>query len=514
MSDLLPAHTALRISQSHGSVGARAVADLDHLIVIVPQTPRASAWESVPDGTRLRREFQRLGADEHRLLRSRLNNAAGTGITVARLPKPWRDASHAFPCLKFAGELVAEALASQPRTLGLLIAGVDAERAGRLARAVTLAAGASAFQLPEFRRKRSPRPRLQRLRLLGIAARIDTARLLAEIEAANLARWLTALPPNRLTAASYRELVGQMAEHHEWNMRFLDTAALKRLGAGAFLAVAQGNATPDAGIVHLSWRPRGRSRPDVALVGKGIIFDTGGTNLKPFRAMLDMHQDMCGSAVALAVLLAVTRLKLPLAIDCWLAITENRLSERSYKSRDVVSAADGTSIEVIHTDAEGRMALADTLALAARERPRLLLDYATLTGQCINALTDRYSGVFSNRPALADLLVQTGRACGERVWTFPMDEDFDEELKSTVADVAQCSVENEGDHILAARFLQRFVPETLPWAHIDLSAATRKKGLGQVPAGPTGFGVRLTLALLGDRGADLDSLLGAPPARG
>ncbi len=514
MSDLLPDQPALRITQSVGSVAAKALADLDHLIVILPQAPRASAWKSVPDGARLRRQLQRLGAGEHRLLRSRLHNAAGTGITLARLPKPWRDAAGTFPDLKFAGELLADALAGHPRVLGVLVAGFERQRAAQLARAVVLAAGAGAFRLPEFRRKRSAGPRLQQLRLLGLEARLDTARLLAEIEAANLSRWLTALPPNRLTVTSYRELVAQLSEHHDWNMRFLDAAALRRLGAGAFLAVAQGSAAADAGIVHLSWRPAGRRRPDVALVGKGIIFDTGGTNLKPFRAMLDMHQDMCGSAVALGVLLAVTRLRLPLAVDCWLAVTENRLSERSYKPRDVVTAADGTTIEVIHTDAEGRMALADTLALAARERPRLLIDYATLTGQCINALTDRYSGVFSNRTALAQLLVQTGRDCGERVWSFPMDEDFDEELKSNVADVAQCSVENEGDHILAARFLQRFVPPAIPWAHLDLSAATRKKGLGQVPAGPTGFGVRLTLALLTDRVAEIERSLNGSPGRG
>jgi leucyl aminopeptidase len=223
-----------------------------------------------------------------------------------------------------------------------------------------------------------------------------------------------------------------------------------------------------------------------------------------------MHHDMCGSAVALATLLAMTRLGLPQGVDCWLAITENRIGPRAYKPRDVVRAADGTVIEVIHTDAEGRMALADTLALAAREKPRLIIDYATLTGQCINALTERYSGVFTNRPGLNEVLVAAGRACGERVWPFPMDEDFDEDLKSDVADVLQCSVDNEGDHILAARFLQRFLPESQPWVHVDLSAATRKKGLAHVPAGPTGFGLRLTLNLLVEQAAALAPRLAAP----
>jgi leucyl aminopeptidase len=486
-------------------VGRTALAEVDHLLVVLPHTPTAAAWKPVPEADRLRRQLQHLGADgAHALLHSRLGNAAGTGVIVARLPKGPHET---FALLKFAGEVMAKVLAAQPRTLGVLVAGIDGTPGETVQRAIVTAASAAAFRLPQYRSKREPGARLRELRLLGLRQKLDLGRTLAESEAANLVRWLTALPPNKLTAASYREIVAQLSEHHDWSLRFLDTAALRQLGAGAFLAVTQGSTNADAGIVHLAWRPRGRSRPDVALVGKGIIFDTGGTNLKPFRAMLDMHQDMCGSAVALGVLLAVTRLKLPIAVDCWLAITENRLGPQAYKSRDVVTAANGTTIEVIHTDAEGRMVLADTLALASREQPRLLLDYATLTGQCINALTERYSGVFTNRPALNELLVGAGRDCGERVWPFPMDEDFDEELKSTVADVTQCSPENEGDHILAARFLQRFVPKTLPWIHVDLSSATRKKGLAHVPPGPTGFGVRLTLALLVEYAAGITRAL-------
>ncbi len=281
-------------------------------------------------------------------------------------------------------------------------------------------------------------------------------------------------------------------------MEFLDPTALARRKAGAFLAVAQGNAAPDAGIAHLRYRPRKSARPALALVGKGICFDTGGTNLKPFKSMLDMHEDMQGSAVALGILLALTRLGYDQPVDCWLAITENRTGPEAYKSRDVVTASNGTTIEVIHTDAEGRMALADTLALAARARPGLMLDYATLTGACVYALSDRYSGVFSNRDSLYELLQSAGRASGERVWPFPMDDDFDEALNSKVADVLQCAQNNDGDHILAARFLDRFVPDEIPWVHMDLSASHRKGGLGLVPSAVTGFGVRYTLGLLLD----------------
>jgi leucyl aminopeptidase len=492
MSALLPAEQPLRITQFTGTASARQLQDLDHLLVLVPQETGAATWRRVPDGARLRRLWQRRAtADPAARVVASLVNAAATRVTLARLPAR----NSAYNRLQLAGELAAEAQGSQPRSIGLLVA-ADGDMAAAMQRALVLAVGAAAFRLPEFRRAAVRRGGPPTLRLLGLESRLDLAREQVEIETLNLVRWLTALPPNKLTATAYRELVEQLAEHHDWGLRVLDVAALRRLGAGAFLAVAQGNADEDAAILHLSRRPAGRKRPDLALVGKGIIFDTGGTNLKPFRAMLDMHQDMAGSAVALAALLAITRLRLPLAVDCWLAITENRAGPRAYKPRDIVTTANGSTIEVIHTDAEGRMALADTLALAAREKPPLIIDYATLTGQCINALTDRYSGVFTNRTALNDVLVTAGAASGERVWPFPLDEDFDDELKSTVADIAQCSVENEGDHILAARFLQRFVPAETAWVHVDLAAAARKKPLAQVPAGPTGFGVRLTLNLL------------------
>lgn len=142
------------------------------------------------------------------------------------------------------------------------------------------------------------------------------------------------------------------------------------------------------------------------------------------------------------------------------------------------------------------MVLADALALAAREKPAVIIDYATLTGSCVTALTERYSGVFTNRRAANTLLEQAGAASGERVWPFPMDEDFDELLKSDMADLKQCSTETAGDHILAARFLSRFVPKGIPWIHVDLSAGQHKGGLAHVPTDITGFGVRLTVELL------------------
>ena len=212
--------------------------------------------------------------------------------------------------------------------------------------------------------------------------------------------------------------------------------------------------------------------------------------------MLDMHKDMQGSAVALGTLIALSKLQVTYAIDAWLAITENRISGTAYKSQDVVRAVNGMTIQVIHTDAEGRMVLADTLALAARENPDLIIDYATLTGSCVVALTERYSGAFSNREKLAAQVALSGKKSGERIWPFPMDEDYDEDLLSSVADIKQCAATGYGDHILAARFLSKFVPDSIPWVHLDLSAGQHKGGLAHIPSDLTGFGVRLTVDLL------------------
>src|SRR5262249_43540848 len=141
----------------------------------------------------------------------------------------------------------------------------------------------------------------------------------------------------------------------------------------------------------------------------------------------------------------------------------------AYRPQEVVKASNGVTIQIIHTDAEGRMVLADTLALASKTRPRFMIDFATLTGAAVYSLTERMSGVLTNRQDLVTKLVEAGRTSGERVWNFPFDADYDSDLESKIADVLQCSVDSKGDHILATRFLSRFVPESIPWAHVDLA---------------------------------------------
>jgi leucyl aminopeptidase len=204
--------------------------------------------------------------------------------------------------------------------------------------------------------------------------------------------------------------------------------------------------------------------------------------------MAGMHKDMNGSAVALALTLAAAEMQLPVAIDCWLAIAHNHISSTAYTQDDILTALDGTTIEVVHTDAEGRLVLADTLTLASRGKPDLVIDFATLTGSMHVALGERYSGVFASSDELAALAVASGRASGERVSVFPLDADYDAALDSRVADVKQCTLEGEADHILAALFLQRFTGQR-PWLHVDLSSARCAGGLGALASDLTGFGV-------------------------
>jgi len=474
------------------SAAARSADELDVILALVPHPPPATAFRRLPDAARWRELDARAPAQPGTVRTTVLANRRHTLAVLGYLPA---DAT-AFERLSLAGRMLRESAARTPEVVGLAAAGSAAT--ARLALEALLAAAlAHAFPLPSWRAPARGERHIRRIVLLG-EERIDTRYGAAAARGTNLTRWLTALPPNILDARGYRQVIGRLARAHGLGLRWLDERALRRAGANAFLAVAAGNAEGGAGIAHLRYRPARRksARPDVALIGKGILFDTGGVNLKTHRSMLDMHTDMAGSAVALATLIALAELRAPFAAEAWLAITENRIGPHAYRPQEVVRAANGVTIQVIHTDAEGRMVLADTLALAARTRPRLMIDFATLTGACVYSLTERMSGVFTNRPALAARLVEAGRVSGERVWNFPFESDYDADLESKVADIVQCTVDGKGDHILATRFLSRFVPAQIPWAHVDLSSATRSGGLAHVPSDVTGFGVRFALELL------------------
>ena len=494
MQNLLPDAHDVRIYQKLGRVDAKSLETIDQLLLILPERPSKADFGRLPQGAKMQVVFRKHTPGGTPAFTTRLANNKQTLVVGGTIAAD----SNTFEQLTFGRKLVAAATAQKAGSLGICAVGFKKEVQEELVRSVLAAALAAAFNMPAYKSKPEP-PKIKSVRLLGLGKKINTSRLEAEAKGNNLARWLTTQPPNFLDAVGYADLVKTLAKEHGWQFKRFGTRELEKLGCGAFLAVAQGNDNDSASILRLRYRPAAKSATaDLSLVGKGIIFDTGGTNLKPFEFMLDMHGDMQGSAVALGSFLAISTLQLPIAVDCWLAITENRTGPNAYKSQDVVTAANGKTIQTVHTDAEGRMALADTLVLTSREKPGIIFDYATLTGSCIRALTTRYSGVFSNRSKLHPILKRVGRTSGERVWPFPIGKEFLEDLKSDTADFLQCSPKGNGDHILAASFLAEFIENDVPWVHMDLGAGDNDGGLGHVASKFTGFGVRYTMSAILD----------------
>ncbi len=410
-----------------------------------------------------------------------------------------------FALLTLARKLVAEHDAYKAKEIGVSVAGFDEAQTERITEAIIAAILTAAAEMPSYKSKKKQSAKLSRITIYGIKKSHGFKRTFAEAEGNALARSLSMLPSNKLTPSIYLRRVKQLAKNNKWKLEFYNTKALQKKKAGAFLAVSQGSPTADAGIVRLQYKPMVNSsgaktrKGKLTLVGKGICYDTGGTNLKPANYMFGMHEDMQGSAVALGTFLALTRMKVNFPVECWLALAMNHIGPKAYKPNDVVTASDGTTIEIVHTDAEGRMVLADTLAMASKLKPKLMIDYATLTGACLSSLGTAYSGAFTNKEELIPTLIEAGKDSGERVWSFPMDEDFDKAIESDIADVKQCSLEAGMDHILASRFLQRFVKNDTPWVHIDLSSSNRKGGLAHIPTDTTGFGIRFTLNFLLDK---------------
>jgi leucyl aminopeptidase len=457
-----------------------------HVLVVLPPSDKLP---EVPHAAALRAALKRRGRTLADLRKSPLTTEAGGALQSWLVDDAKRPVFERQTLMRKA---LQPLLAEQPSEIAIALF-VDAQARAGAAELALYTAWVNGVRLPVRKKKDDAKP-LATIRLYGHRDRGDFADARARAEGNVLCRTLTVLPPNDLTPGAYRARIRKLAKDEHWTIDEFDMKRLRRMGAGAFVAVAQGSDVEDAAIVRLAYRPRG-ARKTVALIGKGICFDTGGHNLKPARSMIGMHEDMNGSAVALGILLAATRARVPVAIDCWLAIAQNHISPRAYKQNDVVTALDGTTIEIVHTDAEGRMVLSDTLTLGAREKPDLMLSFATLTGSMHVALGDRYSGIFATDDAIANDAMTASASSGERVCRFPMDDDYEEALESTVADVKQCTLEGDADHILAARLLERFT-NGRPWIHMDLSASSTKGGLGAMASEVTGFGVSWGYALL------------------
>ena len=487
----------LKISQLKGDISSSRLLGRGNLMLVVPETPPESVWKMVPDGAKLRKL---LAISESKPVQIRRSFISHEGKACQVLLSPAPAQASQFARLTQARILVSKLMEDRPSAVTVMLAGLEDEASMAMAEAIASAFYAAAAMMPNRKTKPDPAPSLTQIDFVGLPGKLDTRRIKAEANGNHLARWLTALPPNEINPTGYRRHLEKLSSENGWDFKFIGEKELARKGAGAFLAVCQASAERDAGIAHIRYRPgKKTARAGLSLVGKGICFDTGGSQLKPFKSMLNMHEDMGGSAVAVGLLQTLTEMGYPEPVDCWLAISENRLGPNGYIPQDIITAANGTTIQAIHTDAEGRLVLADTLHLASQTKPRAIIDFATLTGSCVAALTERYSGVFTNREHLHPALISAGKDSGERVWPFPMDEDFDQSMHSEVADILQCPTTNDGDHIMGARFLSRFVGKDIAWVHVDLSSVNHKGGLGHVPTALTGFGVRFIMNLLLDQ---------------
>jgi leucyl aminopeptidase len=274
---------------------------------------------------------------------------------------------------------------------------------------------------------------------------------------------------------------------------------IAREGLAGLLAVARGS-RQEPRFIRLRYAAAG-ARARVALVGKAITFDSGGLSLKPAKSMETMKYDMAGGAAVLGAVAAAARLRLPIDVTGYVPTTENLPGGLAQKPGDVIRYLNGKTVEVLNTDAEGRLVLADALTLASRTRPDALIDVATLTGACRVALGTLVGGVMGNDQALVDRLVAAGRAAGEPVWQLPLVREYRGELKSGVADLKNVASGGEAGSIIAGLFLQEFV-DGVPWAHLDIAGpAFAEKDLAHAPRGATGFGVHLLVRYLSGLGS-------------
>ena len=315
------------------------------------------------------------------------------------------------------------------------------------------------------------------------------------VEGVAFARDFVTEPGNVLYPETYAEALREL-EAVGVSVEVLDRATLEDLKMATLLGVAQGSAR-EARVVVMRWQ--GAEGPPMALVGKGVTFDTGGISIKPSGGMEEMKWDMGGSAAVAGAMKAIARRKAAAHVVGIVGLVENMPSSTAQRPGDVVTSYSGQTVEVINTDAEGRLVLADVLAyVIERYEPRAVVDLATLTGAIVAALAHEYAGMFSNDDKLADALLAAGEAVDEKLWRFPLHSAYDKMLESPIADMRNIGSSREAGAITAAQFLKRFVGET-PWAHLDIAGtAWTDKARPTVPRGATGYGVRLLDRLVRD----------------
>ncbi|MCK5911098.1 MAG: leucyl aminopeptidase [Caulobacter sp.] len=343
--------------------------------------------------------------------------------------------------------------------------------------------------------------RLSRVTLVGsTAAGVRTAveQATAVVEGVKLARDLVNEPGGSLTPPKFANRVRRMARDRGLTVKVLDEAAIKRARLGGLLGVSRGSTQPPR-FVELTWTPKGRPKGTLALVGKGLTFDSGGLSIKSGVGMMDMKMDMGGAAAVVGAMSVLPTVAPRCRVRAYLPMTDNMLGGDATRPGDVLTIRNGKTIEVLNTDAEGRLVLADALWYTQeRFKPQFMIDLATLTGAIIISLGHDYAGLFSNNDGLSEKLLAAGKAERETLWRLPLPASYEKQIESPIADMKNIGGRPAGS-ITAGLFLQKFV-NGVPWAHLDIASVAWKKPSTDptVPDGAAGFGVRLLNRLVAD----------------
>ena len=317
------------------------------------------------------------------------------------------------------------------------------------------------------------------------------------VESVLLARDLVNTPSSHLYPESYSVIAANEASKHGLQTSILDEKQLADQGFGGILAVGNGSSRKPR-LLRVDWKPR-KAKKSIALVGKGITFDTGGISIKPGASMENMISDMGGSASVLATIIAAARLNLPINVSAFLPMAENMPSGDAFRPGDVITHFGGITSEILNTDAEGRLVLADAIAYASEDKPDYLIDAATLTGAQLVALGLRTSGVMGT-DEFRDAVAKTGREVGEQAWAMPLPEELDEQVKSPVADLRNVTNSRFAGMSAAGRYLQEFVGSDIEWAHVDIAGPAYNTAgeFGYTPKRATGQPVRTFIQVLKD----------------
>lgn len=378
-----------------------------------------------------------------------------------------------------------------PNTKRLALVFASPTTAGALRAAVTAAAEASYVYTTT---KSKPEARTLTRVLIGLpnAAALHSAfeHAVGAVKGIELAKEWGNRPPNHATPALLAHAAKALAKHPKMSCEVLGPKQVAKLGMGSFMAVAKGS-REELRFIVLRYEGAAKSQAPVVLVGKGITFDTGGISIKPAAEMDEMKFDMCGAASVLGVFRALAELRPTLNVVGLIPSCENMPGGQALKPGDVVTSMSGQTIEVLNTDAEGRLILCDALTYAERFKPRAVIDIATLTGACVIALGGVRSGMFSSSDELAGQLAKAGESALDPCWRMPLDDEYAESLKTNFADVANVAG-RPGGAITAAKFLQRFAGK-FPWAHLDIAGTAWKSGTAK---GATGRPVGLLLDFL------------------